>query len=364
MSANLDDSRSVRVLLVTAALVIAIAGMRAASAIIVPGLISVFIAVVVYPAVDWLQHRRVPLALAIVLLIGGISLVGVAVMILVGSNVYDFTEKLPQYQQRLESEIERLVAVVEKTGIDVDQAFTGQFDSQAAVRFTTNMLATVGSLFSNSLLILLTVVFILLEAGGFSSKVRSAARDPRYLDQLEEIVIDIRRYMAIKTIVSLLNGAFVFLLLVMLGIDYPLLWGLLAFLLNYIPNIGSIIAAVPTVVLALTQYGLLSAVWTAIGYSAISLSIGNLLEPRMTGRGLGLSTLVVFLSLVFWGWALGTVGALLSAPLTMTVKICLESAQETRWLAVLLGPEIPPDQVPSQSAAENTKERNEAESRA
>jgi predicted PurR-regulated permease PerM len=121
-----------------------------------------------------------------------------------------------------------------------------------------------------------------------------------------------------------------------LGVDHFLLWSVLAFLLNYIPNIGSMIAAVPAVLLALVQLGAPTAGLVALGYVLSNAIMGNVIEPKYMGRGLGLSTLVVFLSLIFWGWLLGTVGMLLSVPLTMIVKIALESSQDTRWVALLL----------------------------
>ena len=115
-----------------------------------------------------------------------------------------------------------------------------------------------------------------------------------------------------------------------------MLWAVLAFLFNYIPNIGSIIAAVPAVLLAFVQLGPATASFTALGFVVSNMVMGNVIEPRYMGRGLGLSTLVVFLSLIFWGWLLGTVGMLLSVPLTMIVKIALESSPDTRWVALLL----------------------------
>ena len=148
--------------------------------------------------------------------------------------------------------------------------------------------------------------------------------------------------MAIKTLISLVTGIFITIWLTIIGVDYPLLWGLLAFALNYVPNIGSIIAALPAVLLAIIQLGLMRALLAAAGYIVINLLMGSVVEPRFMGRGLGLSTLVVFLSLLFWGWILGPVGMLLSVPLTITAKIALDSRDETRWIAVLLGSEIIP----------------------
>jgi len=146
--------------------------------------------------------------------------------------------------------------------------------------------------------------------------------------------------MAIKSWMSLATGIAVFILLAVVGVNYAVLWGLLAFFLNYVPNIGSIIAAIPAILLALIQLGFVKSIIVAGGFVVINLVVGNVIEPRFMGRGLGLSTLVVFLSLLFWGWVLGPVGMLLSVPLTMTAKIALDSREETRWLAILLGPEI------------------------
>jgi predicted PurR-regulated permease PerM len=157
------------------------------------------------------------------------------------------------------------------------------------------------------------------------------------LGRFEFFINNVNHYMFIKTLVSLVTGLLVTVMVTILGVDLPLLWGLLAFALNFVPNIGSVIAGLPPVLLTLVQLGPLRALLVAIGYVVINLLIGSVLEPRFLGRGLGLSTLVVFLSLLFWGWLLGPVGMLLSVPLTMTAKIALDSREDTRWLAVLLG---------------------------
>ena len=168
----------------------------------------------------------------------------------------------------------------------------------------------------------------------------SVLDDPQTsLQGFQRFTETVKSYMAIKTGVSLATGTAVTVWLIVLGVDYPLLWGMLAFLLNYVPNIGSIIAAVPAVLLALVQLGIGSAAVTLAGIMVINIVMGSVIEPRFMGRGLGLSTLVVFLSLVFWGWVLGPVGMLLSVPLTMTVKIALDSGDDTRWIAIFLGPD-------------------------
>jgi len=147
------------------------------------------------------------------------------------------------------------------------------------------------------------------------------------------------RYLGIKTIVSLATGICAGILTWSLGLDFPLLWAMLAFLLNYVPTIGSIIAAVPAVLLALVQLGPGAAGATAVGFAAINVVFGNIIEPRLMGYGVGISPLVIFVGLVFWGFIFGPVGMLLSVPLTMTLKLSLESDERTRWIAILIGSE-------------------------
>jgi predicted PurR-regulated permease PerM len=163
---------------------------------------------------------------------------------------------------------------------------------------------------------------------------------------MTSILHSVKRYMAVKTGISVFTGICIGAWTAILGVDYPFMWGLLAFLLNFVPNIGSIIAAVPAVLLALVQLGPWSALLVAIGYFVVNFTVGSVIEPRVMGRSVGLSTLVVFLSLVFWGWVLGLVGMLLSVPLTMTVKIAMENHRDTRWLAILLGSEAVPATSP------------------
>jgi len=199
---------------------------------------------------------------------------------------------------------------------------------------------------SNIVLILLTVTFIMLEASSFPVKLRAVLGDPEAVfPQFSRFVETMKRYMVIQTGISLVTGILVGGWLAILGVDFPIIWGLMAFLLNFIPNLGSIIAAIPAVLLALIQLGIGRAALAAAGYVLVNFVIGNVLQPRLLGRGLGLSTLVVFLSLIFWGSLLGLVGMVLSIPITMAFKIAFESNESTRWIAVVLGPELSPADV-------------------
>jgi predicted PurR-regulated permease PerM len=223
--------------------------------------------------------------------------------------------------------------------VDVDRLELNKiFNSAAVMKLVARLLNELGGVLTNGFLIILTVIFMLLEASSIPVKLRSIFHDPEAsLGNLKQFTDTVVRYIGIKTVISFVTGAFVAVFLTILGVDYPLLWGLLAFILNYIPNIGSIMAAVPAVLLTIIQLGPGRALVVAIGYVVINMAMGNIIEPRLMGQRLGLSTLVVFISLIFWGWILGPVGMLLSVPLTMTVKIALDTSEDTRWISVLLG---------------------------
>lgn len=326
-----------------AALVIIIAGAKTASTLLVPFLLAIFIAIICAGPFHWLQQRKVPDSLALLVVIGTVMLAGLLVITLVGTSVNDFTRDLPSYQEKLRGQTLHLVSYLDKFGIKISkEIILEHFDPGAIMQSAASMLATAGGVLTNSFLILLTVIFILFEAAGMPAKLQAALPNAdSSLESFEKFVNGVRQYLAIKTFVSLATGLTVALGLILLGLDYPLLWGLLAFLLNYVPNIGSIIAAVPAVLLAAVQLGPGSALIVAAIYLSVNLIMGNAVEPKLMGRKLDLSALVVFLSLVFWGWILGPVGMLLSVPLTMIVKIALEVNESTRWLAILLGSESP-----------------------
>lgn len=329
----------VRFLFGVACFIVVVAGMRTAETLLVPFLLSLFIAVLCSPPLVWLKDRGVPNGLAIFIIVVVVVLGSVLVGTVVGATIADFKKDLPIYQTRLTDLTAGLFIKLQTLGIHVDiTQMRDSFNPSAVLGFAGSALANLGNMMTNAFLILLTVVFILAEEVGFSDKIKLAS--PNYhktLDALNRFKLSVNRYMAIKTILSFITGLLLMIWLWILNVDYFVLWGLLAFLLNFIPTLGSILAAVPAVLLALVQLGVGDAVLTAVGFVVVNVLIGNVIEPRMMGKGLDLSALVVFLSLVFWGWVLGSVGMLLSIPLTMTVKIALESFEETRWVGVMLG---------------------------
>lgn len=334
-------SQSVRILLILASIVIILAGIKTASAVLVPFLLSIFIAISCYPIVEFAAKYRVPRWLAIILVIVLIVIMGMFLAGLVGQSMNDFSARLPQYQAQLGEKMVWLTNQLQVLDIRIDKKqLLSHFDPGMAMGLASNLLSGLGGVMANFMLILLTVVFMLFEADSFPRKVHIAMDDPDMkIQHIDRFLASVKNYLAIKTGVSLATGVLAGLLLYVLGVDHYMLWAVSAFLLNYIPNIGSIIAALPAVLLALVQLGPSTAGLVALGYFIINMVMGNVIEPRFMGRGLGLSTLVVFLSLIFWGWLLGAVGMLLSVPLTMIVKIALESNEDSSWLATLLGSE-------------------------
>ncbi len=329
-----------RVLLTLAALVILIAGLREAESVIVPFLLSVFLSMLAIPILAWLRRHRVPQPLAIVLVVLGLIVILVAIGVVVGGSINGFTQALPQYQARMTSLISSIDRQLRSWGLDVSISAVGDLINPGQVfQLAGGLLSRLAGIVSNFFLVVLTTVFILTEASGFARKIQIALGDRGSgLLNLSGVMTQVHRYLVIKTAISLVTGVILGTWVWILGVDFPVLWGLLTFLLNYIPNLGSIMAAVPPVLLALIQPGggLTVAIMVAVGYITVNLAFGNVVEPRVMGQRLGLSTLVVFLSLVFWGWVWGGVGMLLSVPLTMVVKIVLENSSELRWIAVLL----------------------------
>ncbi len=340
----MTDFRQHSPLLITAAcLVVIIAGVQAAASLLVPLLLAMFIACICLPPLHWLVNKGLPATWAVLLVTLGLVLLGAFLSIFVGASIADFSQNIPTYQERLQGQTTQLLAWLSGLGINIsnDMALDA-FNPAAAMGFAGKLLAGFGNALANTFFIVLTVIFLMFEALSLPNKWAVIGEHAPSTDAISTFLKSVNQYLVIKTWISLATGAVVSIWLAVLSVDYPLLWGLLAFLFNYVPNIGSIIAAVPAVLLALVQLGADTALYTGLGYIAVNIIMGNVIEPRFMGKGVGLSTLIVFVSLVFWGWLLGPVGMLLSVPLTMIVKLALEANPKTQWIAILLGPDIEP----------------------
>jgi AI-2 transport protein TqsA len=334
-----DKISNVPVVLITAALfVIVVAGMRAAASIINPFLLAVFLATLCSPPLFWLKQLGVPKALAVAVIVAGLLVIALLLMVFVGRSLNTLAQQLPVYQERFADLVTQFSAWLNNLGLDMTKTPLSDFVTPRKVmNLVYSGLSLFRGLFTNMFLIVLTVLFILLETSGFPQKLEAAFPDPEQtLGHFKTITANVNRYMGFKAVFSLATGICIWILLAVIGVDFAGNRGLLAFFLNFIPAIGSFIAAIPAIIWALVQLGLTPALLTALAYLVVNITIGNFLEPKFMGRKLGLSTLVVFLSLIFWGWVLGPVGMVLSVPLTMIAKIALATNEDTRWIAVML----------------------------
>ena len=327
-----------RFLVVAAAFVIVVSGLKMAGPLLVPFLLAVFIAMIVSPLLAWLKRYHLPNGVAIFVVIALVFSVGLILAAVIGSSVDNFRQDIPTYSAKLTAMSTSIQQWLSQRGIAIDsEQWSSSFNPGAVMGVVGNTLASFGNVMTNAVMILLTVIFILAENVSFGEKLRSATGSNNSQEWLRTFSDSVHSYLAIKAAISLLTGLVIFVWLTILGVDYAVLWGLIAFLLNFIPTVGSFIAAVPAVLLALVQLGAFEAGLTLAGFVVVNLIMGNVLEPRWMGRGLNLSPLVVFVSLVLWGWVLGPVGMLLSIPLTIMLKIALENQDETRWIGIMLG---------------------------
>tara|TARA_R110001592_G_scaffold258236_4_gene522038 strand:- start:11378 stop:12421 length:1044 start_codon:yes stop_codon:yes gene_type:complete len=344
MNTGHSFSAATRVLFIFAAIVIVVAGIRAAESIMVTFLLSGFFAIICAPPFLLMQRKGLPAWLSLIFVVLFISLFQLILLSIITTSLNEFSKDLPIYQERLRALLGGVVGQLNAWGVAIPRDKLIQyFDPSTLFKLAIDTLGNLGGVLSNSFLIILTVIFMLFEGVSLPAKLNKAFGEKSdHMQHIERFLGNMKQYMSIKVLISLATGLLIYIWLWILGVEYPVLWALIAFLFNFIPNIGSIIAAVPAMLLALVQLGPFYMLFTGLGYLAANLIMGNVIEPRYMGRGLGLSTLVVFLSLVFWGWALGPVGMLLSVPLTMLLKIAFESSEDTHWLAVLMGPDVEP----------------------
>lgn len=346
-----------RILIILAAIVVILAGIKLATEIVIPFLLSLFIAIICSPLIKVMTDRKIPLGIAITLLFALFIVLSFFLAGLINNTIKEFTVSIPSYKLLLSERMELLMHYAEKWNLPIPRDLLAEnLDPSVIMNFVSRLLLSFSGVVTNVFVLLLVVVFMLLEAP--TAKHRLAIvlsqkkRDINGTEtQINRVLQGVISYLGVKTITSVLTGLCIWILLECLGVQYAVLWATLSFLLNYIPNIGSILASVPIIVQALLLNGFQLGFWTAIGVIATNMIIGNIIEPKMMGKRLGLSTLVVFLSLLFCGWIPGTVGMLLSVPLTMALKIALESSPTTARYALLLG-DVSEDKLSSSNAVQ------------
>lgn len=324
-----------------AATIIVIAGIKIGAPILNPILMAIFFAVIIYHPINWLKKKGVNGILAISIVVVGLLIVVVGMGGAVTRSVIEFSQNLPYYKNELHEITRSSIKLLNGSGLDVStDSVTQNFDAGSALGYASKFLTGVGGLLGQITLLVLVVAFILGETNSFPIKLKAVLKDPDVsLGNITVISKNIRYYLGIKTITGLIGGTAVTIVLFIMKIEYAIIWGLLVLLMRYIPNIGSIIAAIPIMLFVLIQDGLIGVLYVGVAYGIINFILGQIVEPKFLAKGMKLSTLAVFLSLVFWGWILGDVGMLLAVPITMGIKISLESRENSKWIAIILGSE-------------------------
>ncbi|WON78340.1 AI-2E family transporter [Serratia sp. UGAL515B_01] len=341
--------RKLRLMMMLAMMVVILAGIKAAADIVVPFLLAVFLAIVLNPLVVSLERCRVPRGLSVMLLVITVVVLLMMFIGMLGSSLNEFARSLPQYRGLLLEKISELQGYADRFNIDITfsvDALIKFVDPSATMNLVTRLLGQLSGAMTSIFLLLMTVVFMLFEVRVLPFKLQQALNNPNEgMAAIRLALRGVTHYLVIKTAISLATGLIVWGFLSWVGVRFAFIWGMLAFLFNYVPNIGSAIAAIPPFIQALLFNGFADSIVVAGGFILINLVIGNMLEPRIMGRGLGLSTLVVFLSLIFWGWLMGPVGMLLSVPLTIIGRITLETMDGGHKLAVILGDGKPTKEI-------------------
>ena len=350
--------RAGKALWMLAALVIVVSGLKAAQSFFIPILLAFFIATVSFPFLNFLREKKVPRPIAVLLTVAFDFIFLAALGVLAVTLVGDLQEK---WNDRYAAEVsEQILTVSHSLAEKLDEY--GVSDAQAKINdavnnnlanlqnirferiwdFGTGVLGRVVGFFGTALITIILTIFMLSEARMFGRRLEaiSMARGPN-LARMLSATKDIQRFLAIKTAVSLLTGVLAGFLCWIAGLDFFILWGILAFFFNFIPVVGSIVAGVPPTILALLVTGVPNAVLVAGGYLLINNFLGNFVEPMLVGRRFGISTLIVVMSVVFWGWLWGPLGMLLAVPLTMVLKVVLEGSDEFRWIGVAISSEQP-----------------------
>lgn len=326
-----------------AALVVLCAGLHWAAPVFVPFLMALFVAMLSSPIVLAMTNRRVPRPLAVVLVIAlnVVVISGVSVMFV--TALTSFYDAWPRYHARVDQVVGEIATWLQARGSTVTaESIYSTFNTDALVSVATQAATQMVGVLGNLVVVLIIVSFLLLESTVLNSKLSMILRDPeRDIVRFAGIAKDVQKYLLVKTLTSFVTAIIVGITVAAFRIDFPLLWALLAFFLNFLPSVGSIIAGAPPFLLAVVQHDVPSALGFLTIYTVTNFVIGNVIEPRVMGRTLGLSAVVVFVSMIFWGWLWGPVGAFLAVPLTMTAKIILSYTDDLRWVAVLIG--APPD---------------------
>lgn len=327
----------IRFWIIAACFVIVVAGLKSASFFVNTLLLATFATAICLPALSWLKSKKIPETLAVLLVILGLIIVTGLMFTIIGSSVSNFIDKIPFYEEKFIKLWKETFLFLSKYNLADEETFMNTLNPSSIFGLLGTFLSGFGNVLTSSLLVLIIFIFMIFESTTYGRKLKII--NPSSFSNSELIRKRLTKYFGIKTLTSLATGLSITIGLLILGVDFPVLWGFLAFILNFIPSIGSFIAAIPGVILALVLLGPVGGLVTAIIYFVVNTVIGNIVEPQLMGKNLGISPLIVFIAMLFWGFILGPVGMLFATPLMIVIKIILDTRPVTRNLGVLISDE-------------------------
>lgn len=325
--------------IIFAGVAILLLAMRAAGEILSPMLLAMVLAITTSPILYWFRKKGAANWLALLLTIGLNVILIVAFVWLVGMSVQDFGEKIPEYDRRVGEIKQTLGSTLSNLGVDVDNLSVDQLtDPDQMLSLAAEFAGGIVSGLSNWGLILITSVFFLVEATIMPRKMRSVAEDSDPdVQRVLRYTQNVRQFMTINASVGALAAVINTILLLIIGVDFALLWGVLSFFMSFVPNVGFLLSVIPPALMALVQFGVTEMLIVIAAYVIINFMVDNIIKPRFIEDSLNISVTVTFLSLILWGWVLGPIGAILAVPMAMAVQSIFDSSKETRWLAYMMG---------------------------
>src|SRR5215212_6599807 len=339
-----------RVMLVIATTVVVFVGMRLAAPILDPIFFAVVLALLFSPIYAWVRRRGIPTPLALLIMLVGLTILFVGIFLIMGISIARFSGDIGSYTGKLNDQLGNVQHLAKSLGlskVDVKNAVS----PSALTGAIGAVLSGVADFLSNLFLILIIVLFLLAEGPALMNRLRaSTGSDHPQVERLTLFGRNVVHQLGLRAIVNLFTGAGVVILLLVLRVDFPLMWGILAFFLSFIPWIGLPIAVAPAVILALAEHGLTSALLVIAGVVVINILAENAVSPMLMGRGLSLSPTFLFIGFLFWAFILGGPGAFLAAPLTIFVALMLGSFPGTRWVASLMAGGDPAREAPDNDA--------------
>jgi predicted PurR-regulated permease PerM len=344
------DKKSTQMVFNIAAMMVVVSGLKAAAEVLIPVAYAFFLAVLSYPLMRGLMNKKVPNVLALLITLGinlmviaGAVTMGVQLLLGLKKDLPSYVGSLKQYWANVLHWLEEHGASSLKETLETFVNMNNLETLALKIDFSQSFHAVLGGLGSAVtvlvafVMVLVLMMFVLMEAPGTRKRlvaIREAGGPD--ITGLSRSASDIQKFLLVKTLISALTGVLAGVLCSLFGLQYPILWAILAFVLNYVPAVGSTAASIPAILEALAQRGPEFALVVAVGYGGINFLLDNFVQPTLLGRKFGISALVIILSVIFWGWVWGPMGMFIAVPLTMVIKVLLDQSDEYRWVAVAM----------------------------